>query len=99
MKSVNMLKLAELISKDIEVVGLRPGEKLDEILVSSSEVDSTFVDGKFITIRSYENISENKISEEYSSKSAEFMSKTEMQKLLTEVDDGLNSTILQNRIY
>jgi UDP-N-acetylglucosamine 4,6-dehydratase len=99
MKSVNMQKLAELISNDIELVGLRPGEKLDEILVSASEVDRTFVDGKFITIRSYENVSENKILEEYSSKSAEFMSKTEMLKLLTEVDDGLSSTILQNRIY
>ena len=50
MKTVNMFKFAKLISENIEYVGLRPGEKLNETLINSKEVPYTFINGNYITI-------------------------------------------------
>ncbi len=39
MKKVNMLSMAKQISTEVEIVGLREGEKIDEELVSSHELE------------------------------------------------------------
>jgi len=84
MKSVNMLKLAEVISSDIQVVGRRPGEKLDEDLVSESEIPYTYVDGNFISIRNTINEGNNKMRGPYNSQTAENMTQEDMKELIGE---------------
>ena len=58
MKSVNMLKLAKLISNDVEIVGLRPGEKLNEDLINVKEIPFTYIENDMIYIYN-EKINEN----------------------------------------
>ena len=82
MKSVNMLDLAKVISDDIEIVGLRPGEKLNEDLISDKEVPFTYVHGDMIYIYSEENKSDNKLKQGYSSAYAEKMTIGEMEELV-----------------
>ena len=84
MKSVNMLSLAEAISKDIQVVGPRPGEKLDEDLVSESELPYTYVDGDFISIRKTINEHDNRLDAPYNSQTADKMTYSEMRDLIGE---------------
>ena len=38
MKTVNLYKLAKIVSDDIKEIGLRPGEKLYEELISKKEL-------------------------------------------------------------
>ncbi len=90
MKSVNMKDLAETLlemydkPKDrIEVVGIRPGEKLNEKLVSEKEIPFTHILNDLIYIRQQENTGENKLKEEYSTKTADKMTKEEIIKLCT----------------
>jgi UDP-N-acetylglucosamine 4,6-dehydratase/5-epimerase len=82
MKSVNMLELAKVISDDIEIVGLRPGEKLNEDLISDKEVPFTYIHDDMIYIYTQENLDVNKLDRGYSSATAEKMTKEEMEKLL-----------------
>ena len=82
MKCVNMLELAKVISDDIEIVGKRPGEKVDEDLVSKNEVDRTYLYGDDIHIRMEENVKDNKLTAPYNSKTAEKMTKKEIKELV-----------------
>ena len=99
MKAVNIFTLAKLISNDIEIVGTRPGEKLNETLISKEEVNHTFCEGNYIFIREAINSGNNKLLEEYSSTNSEFMDKKEMMELLEDADENLLGTLLKKRIY
>jgi UDP-N-acetylglucosamine 4,6-dehydratase len=82
MKSVNMLELAKVISDDVEIVGLRPGEKLNEDLISDKEVPFTCVHGDMIYIYNQPNYDMNKLTKGYSSANAERMTEKEMMDLV-----------------
>jgi len=83
MKNVNLLELAKLISdKDVEIIGKRPGEKLNETLISEKELSFTFhnIDDDYVYILpTIQNT--NNLSHEHSSANAEWMSEDEMKKL------------------
>lgn len=83
MKNVNMLNLANTISDiDVEVVGLRPGEKLNETLVSQKEISYTYIKDNFIFIFNKKQNKEFNIEKEHSSLTAENMTNEEILKLL-----------------
>jgi UDP-N-acetylglucosamine 4,6-dehydratase len=83
MKTVNMLKLAKLISENIDVLGLRPGEKLNEDLISEKELPySTLVD-QHVYLRSAENkVLETRLPFKLSSENAQEMNEEEMKSIL-----------------
>jgi len=82
MKSVNMYELAKVISDDIEIVGLRPGEKLNEDLISEKEIDYTYIEGDMIYIYNQVNVDLNTLERGYSSATAERMTEEEMEDLV-----------------
>ena len=82
MKSVNMLDLAKIISNSIKIVGLRPGEKLNEDLINKKEIDYTYTEDNMIYIYKDKNPNSNKLTKGYSSATAEKMSIKEMQELV-----------------
>ena len=61
---------------------MRPGEKLNEDLVSDKEVPFTYVHGDMIYIYNQENLDMNKLEKGYSSANAEKMTKKEMERLV-----------------
>ena len=83
MKTVNMLDLAKIISDKINIVGLRPGEKLNETLISKKELPYTKVCKNLIFI--FNDIKLNSgdnLKKEHSSLTAEKMTITELKKLI-----------------
>ena len=88
MKSVNMLELAESIareyniSRDIEIIGLRPGEKLNETLISQKELENAYIseDNKYVVLYS-DAFGDRRITKELSSLTAEYMNKEEIKNL------------------
>jgi len=82
MKSVNMFDLAKVISDDVEVVGLRPGEKLNEDLISNKEVQFTCVHNDMIYIYNQPNNDMNTLEQGYSSANAEKMTREQMEDLV-----------------
>lgn len=85
MKTINMLRLANAISENIEIVGIRPGEKLDEDLISERELPFTTVlsDGSII-IGKQKNEDENtRLKMPYNTKTAENMSAEELKNLVS----------------
>ena len=83
METVNMLDLAKVMSdKEVEIVGLRPGEKLNETLVSQKELlyTRTFDDLVFIFNRIQPP--QHNLLKEHSSLNAKVMSKTKLKKLI-----------------
>lgn len=86
MKKVNMLQLAKLISNKIHIVGLRPGEKIDESLISSREIEFTKNLGDYILLTPGKHQDRvNLINGALTSKSADSMSEDEMKNILSQV--------------
>ncbi len=85
--------LIELLGKtEEEVIGIRTGEKLHEILINEDELPNTFnLDNKYVILKSdivkksseiYPGIKESQLSVTYSSNNAEKISKDELKKII-----------------
>jgi FlaA1/EpsC-like NDP-sugar epimerase len=81
MKNVNLEKLAKLMSPNVEIVGLRPGEKLNETLVSSKEIPYSKLENNLIFLFKDKQPPEYNLGAEHSSVTAEDMSDEELRKL------------------
>lgn len=92
MKSVNMRELANVISKkygngtEPTIVGKRPGEKLNETLVSQAELSEAYFtrDGEHIALHT-DNFGTTRLTQELSSLTAEYMNEEEICKLFVTV--------------
>ena len=88
MKTTNMLDLAKVISDDIQIVGKRVAEKIDEDLISEKELPYTYVIGDYIMIKQEENCGKSscgtlsRLEYPYNSTTADSMTKKEMQELI-----------------
>ena len=82
MKSVNMLELANLISDNIEIVGKRPGEKINEDLIAKKELPYTEIINGLIIIRQEKTNPKWALTLPYNSKTAEKMTKNNMKKMV-----------------
>ena len=61
---------------------MRPGEKLNEDLVSEKEIPFTYVEDDMIYIYNEKNKNDNKLKQGYSSANAEKMTSKEMEELV-----------------
>ena len=85
MKKTNMYELAKFISDDIEMVGKRDGEKLDEKLISEKELPFTYVDGNYVFIKKDINQDVNsRLDKELSSRTGENMNNKDLEELVYE---------------
>jgi len=85
MKSVNLYELANHMSDlEVEIIGKRPGEKLDESLIHTSEIPYTLIHEDFVLIKKEIQPIEKNIPNEYSSKTAEKADINEMNKLINQ---------------
>lgn len=85
MKTVNMLDLAKRISSDVEIIGIRSGEKLNEDLISNNELEYTQICGDYIRIN--KNINPDtgtRLKYAYNTLSAESMLAEEIDVLISE---------------
>lgn len=84
-KSINLLKLAKIMSdKEVEIIGKRPGEQLNEILIDYNEIKKTEVLDDYFII-SKEKKHNQTLQQEYSSLNAEKATDEEISKLLSEI--------------
>ena len=90
MKSVKLFDLAKLISENINIIGLRDGEELDEDLVNENEIENSLI------IVNHKNEKLNlRIKKPISSKTSEFMGIDELKMLISVVKEN----IVDKKIY
>ena len=85
MKNVNLLELAKSLSdKEVEIIGKRPGEKLNETLISEREIPYTFIldDYVYISPTKTDTLYNVRLVKEHSSANAEWMSVKELEELV-----------------
>jgi UDP-N-acetylglucosamine 4,6-dehydratase/UDP-glucose 4-epimerase len=100
MKTVNMYKMAKLISNDIEIIGLRPGEKLYEDLISEKELPFSYIDGDYVFLRDEINHNlKTRLNNVLSSRNAVEMNKNEMNLLIDNVNDIFNKKNIDHKNY
>jgi UDP-N-acetylglucosamine 4,6-dehydratase len=94
MKKVNMLRLAKLISSKTKIVGLRPGEKIDEELISENEFKfSKLIDEDYIILQPGTKLNKSThLKSSLSSENAEEMNNEEMVGLLKLVENTSESS-------
>ena len=87
-KAINMLSLASSISLHITITGKRPGERLNEFLVSSQELPFTYLDDGFIFIKQEKNpIKKMRLQKSLNTLHAEKMNQNEIKALIAAVDE------------
>jgi len=100
MKTVNIYKLATLISDNIEIVGAGPGEKLNETMVCEGELPYTKVCGDYIFITQEKNKDLNsRLTRHISSSNAPNMSDDEVKDLIDNVEKDLIANSLIKKEY
>ena len=94
LKSYNIIQLAKCIEKnaEIKIVGIRPGEKLHESMLSSNESYKTLVNNEYLIVlpeinlnKNYEEIYGNKyknINEEYNSGENELIDDNDLIEMI-----------------
>lgn len=86
-KAVNMLDMALTISSRINVVGKRPGEKLNENLVSANELPFTYTEDNYVLIRREKNPSyKNRLKKSLNTMHAEKMSVDEIKNVVKKAE-------------
>lgn len=80
-KAVNMLDLAMSISNEYSIVGIRPGEKLNETLISKSELNDAYYIDDYIILHNDE-LSDKRVTTEIASDTVDKMSASEIEELL-----------------
>jgi FlaA1/EpsC-like NDP-sugar epimerase len=86
MKSVNLYALAKFMSdKEVEVVGKRPGEKLNESLISESELPfTTNLQDDYVKITKKQTDHWLRLFREYSSLSATVATTADLERLVNQ---------------
>ena len=82
MNTVNMLDLAKSMSDNINIVGSRPGEKVNEDLISKKEIPFTKVEDEYIFLFNEIQDKEHNLTQPHSSLTAKKMSKDQLTKLI-----------------
>lgn len=94
LQSYNIVQLAKCINKDaeIKIIGIRPGEKLHEAMISSSESHKTLIKDDYLVILPEIKINKNyeekygknykNPNEEYSSGNNELISDNDLVKMI-----------------
>jgi len=80
--------LAEVMSKGkvkVEIIGKRPGEKLDECLIAYYEMPHTLKKGNKFIIKPYSNINKNPDMDQFTSDKAYRMNKEEIKQVLMKI--------------
>jgi FlaA1/EpsC-like NDP-sugar epimerase len=118
MPAIKVVDLAEVMAEElgnektkIETIGIRPGEKIDEVLVSRYEINRVIEDGNFYIIlpylsipqleEHYKNVPRKELKEEFSSKNTRILTKSEIREVLSKYDflkPDLNYDFLINNL-
>ncbi len=90
LKAVNMSDLANVLSSDVETIGKRAGERLDEALISADELPFSTIDGDYVFIGSEKNASNsNQLTASLCTIDATRMNSSEIKNLINTVEENV----------